>query len=111
MAKHAHKRHSAKSLFLNLCTPGNYAKRARRIAERDGHLYLNGQAYLKRQIPLLESGALKPAQIEAMKKEYGAQLERNQIFLISDDACHPNAVGHELIAEELARIIAAHILS
>ncbi|RIL11575.1 MAG: hypothetical protein DCC75_02045, partial [Proteobacteria bacterium] len=37
------------SLLLNLCTPGNYSKVARKIANNAGFLYFNGQSYLLSQ--------------------------------------------------------------
>lgn len=96
-------------LLLNLCTPGDYAKRAKKAAQKNGLLYLNGQKLLVSEIEKLKTKSLYPQMVEQMEDLYGHMLRRNQLFYITSDSCHPNAVGHRIIADELATIISPRI--
>lgn len=96
---------SANALFLALCTPNNYARVARTEAKQGGFLWFNGQTQLIRQLPEIESGKLYPEYVQQMQVSYPEDLERNRLFYITSDGCHPNELGHRFVADRLATII------
>jgi lysophospholipase L1-like esterase len=92
-------------LLLTLCTPSDYARSARGIAHEEGYLWFNGQRQLIKALPALERGELYPDYIQKMRSEYPEYLERDHLFYITSDGCHPNELGHRFVADNLARII------
>lgn len=92
-------------LLLNLCTPGSYSRLANSLADNENWLYLNGQTRLLDLIPAISQGKIETDLVAEMRKNYGEDLKRDSLYYVTSDACHPNKLGHKLIAEELARII------
>lgn len=93
-------------IVLNLCTPKDYARRAEKIATESGFQYLNGQLRLLELIPDLESNLIYPELVKTMRESYPNYLAKDKRSYVTSDGCHPNKVGHRIIAEELARILA-----
>lgn len=92
-------------MVLSLCTPGNYARRARVTAKDTGAIFFNGQRYLVNNIPAIQNGHHYPNLVSEMKNSYERELERNKLFYVTSDGCHPNKLGHALIADEMAQRI------
>lgn len=109
MSSEARKIGAKQVLLLSLCTPGNYAKKARNVAQKNSTLYLNGQALLLKLIPKIKSGDIFPDLLAEMRKNYAEALKSNELYYVSSDACHPNALGHRIVGSELAKIIAADL--
>lgn len=103
MSKEAQKNSSADVLILNLCTPAHYSKAAKGVAKNDKLLYFNGQKFLKRSLTDIVKGRLEPEMVNAMRAKYGRALKQKKLFYITSDGCHPNALGHKLLAKELAK--------
>lgn len=93
-------------LILNLCTPNNYARTASKLAEEKKLLYLNGQALLLELLPMITEGKFENTLVEEMRRNYPFELKRDPLYYITSDACHPNKLGHKVIADRLAEIIA-----
>ena len=100
----------AKTLLLNLCTPAPYSKAARTTAKEKKALYFNGQSFLKKQLKKIVAHQVEPELVDEMEKEYPASLKSNRLFYITSDGCHPNKIGHALVAKELADRIRPLIL-
>jgi len=92
-------------VILSLCSSGSYARMARTIAKQQSAIFFNGQSFLQRKIPEIKNGSIYPEYVKAMESQYGDQLRQNDIFYVSSDGCHPNALGHRLVADELAKLI------
>jgi len=105
MGKAARELSGAQTLLLTLCAPANYRKAAQKTAQRNGMLFFDGQTKLLESIPALKDGSLLPNEVSTMRREYGTTLATNDLFYVSSDACHPNAVGHSIIAAQLANTI------
>jgi lysophospholipase L1-like esterase len=105
MASSAKEMGAHDTLLLTLCTPNNYAKRARGVARSNGLLWLNGQKELLKAIPEIARGEIYPEYVKAMQERYPNDLKTNSLFYVSSDGCHPNELGHRLVAEKLASIV------
>lgn len=110
MGKKAERLGASKVILLGACSPGNYLKRMKVLAERQSYLYFNAQKYLKQVIPDIIADKVHPELVNEMKENYPRALSKNKLFYISSDGCHPNKLGHLLIAEELTRLISEVIL-
>ena len=99
----------APALLLNLCTPGDYARSARVLARQHKLLYFNGQRYLTKVLPQIVRNKLHPELVAEMAARYPDALARNNLFYITSDGCHPNKLGHRLVAERLSEQISALI--
>ena len=99
----------APALLLNLCTPGDYARSARVLARQHKFEYFNAQRYLTKLLPQIVKGKFHPEIIAQMKALYPDALARNNLFYITSDGCHPNKLGHRLVAERLSQQISALI--
>lgn len=97
---------SSAVVILNVCTPAKYAKSAGNLAREEGYLYLNGQRYLLSLLQNIKQRKVFPEYVKEMQQLYGDDLKRNELFHITSDGCHPNKLGHRLIGEALAGIIA-----
>lgn len=106
MAESAKQNGARATLILNLCTPSDYAKKARELAEQQNFLYLNGQAQLLEDLPDIIAGKIEPEIVNEMKQNYPNDLKNNSLFYITSDSCHPNKLGHAVIAKDLTEIIA-----
>jgi lysophospholipase L1-like esterase len=109
MVKIAHESGARRSLIMTVCTPGDYAKSAARAARKSRASFLNAQALLIKSIPALKSGEQYPALVAAMKEQYPEFLLRDDLFYVSSDLCHPNVVGHAIIADRLAELLEKHL--
>ena len=103
------KQNGADTLLLNLCTPGNYARAARKLSEENNLLHFNGQLHLLNSIPEIQRGGLYPQLIEDMRENYLSELNKNSTLYVTSDGCHPNKLGHEIVSDQLAQIIGDHL--
>ena len=96
-------------LLLNLCTPGNYAKTAKVLAQHKDYQYFNGQKYLLKNLPEIKEKKLFPEIVNEMEKNYGADLRNDNLLYITSDGCHPNKLGNRIIAEKLSNLISHNL--
>jgi|688.fasta_scaffold05563_10 lysophospholipase L1-like esterase len=107
MADEARALGSKNTLFLTLCTPGNYAREARVTAKRMNRLSFNAQGQLIRLIPKIKRGEAYPEYLKVMQASYPAFLRRNDRFYVTSDGCHPNELGHRFVADQLTELVEA----
>jgi len=93
------------ALLITLCTPGHYAREAKKVAESKGALWFSGQSALLKLIPSLKGGKVYPDYVKSMEERYPEFLRQNQRFYVTSDGCHPNELGHRFVADRLAEII------
>lgn len=98
-------------LALSLCTPDDYAQTARQIASDNHFLYYNGQRDLLDRIDELRTGRLYPELVQPLEATSRVSLEKNPLFYVTSDSCHPNQVGHRLIADALFKLIEQNLPS
>ncbi|RME59158.1 MAG: hypothetical protein D6780_05505, partial [Candidatus Dadabacteria bacterium] len=95
----------SKVLLLTLCVGNNYARSAYKTAKKKGYAFLNGQQLLKKAVPLLKEEFIYQEDVREMKESYGSYLNKRSLFYVTSDLCHPNRVGHKIIAEALFSLI------
>lgn len=93
------------ALFVTLCTPTSYAKKARTTARDGDFLFFGAQGKLKKLLPEIISGNAYPEYVATMQDEYPRELAQNRLFYITSDGCHPNALGHRFVADQLSELI------
>jgi lysophospholipase L1-like esterase len=98
--------HGARQVaILTLCTPNNYSRIARTLATARGYQFLNGQARMIDLLPQIKAGTVHPELVEEMTRLYPQDLKRNELFYLTSDSCHPNKLGHRLVAESLLQLV------
>ncbi len=95
----------AQTLLLSLCTPAQYRRSAAAIAKRKGFLQLDGQELLLESLPKIQSAEIYATKAQALRKDLGTLLSQEPLLYVSSDGCHPNAIGHEIIAQGLLEVI------
>ncbi|HMO02029.1 MAG TPA: SGNH/GDSL hydrolase family protein [Oligoflexia bacterium] len=105
MIKDSRRYGAEKVLVLSLCSPGHYSRAAKNTATSEGALYFNGQSYLESVVDKLSAGLLEKAEVDRLRSENKRMIESNKKLLVTSDLCHPNKIGHKLIAEELLKLI------
>lgn len=94
-------------VLLGHCTRGRPARVMAEVADATGTPHLDATRLLEEKVPALAADARFAAHREAMRERYGPELEANPIWLaFLPDRCHPNALGHQLVAESLAGVVA-----
>lgn len=105
MGKRAEKLGARKVVLLGLCAPGDYLKSMRSLARKKNFVFFNAQKYLQQLIPDIIANQIYPEMVVEMRGNYPNQLHANKLLYISSDGCHPNKIGHHLIADELTKLI------
>lgn len=92
-------------LLLGQCTRGEPARVLAQVAQESGVPHLDATALLDAAVPRIASEEAFGEQRLAMRKRYGeTELAAHPFWLaFLPDHCHPNAFGHRLVADELAR--------
>jgi lysophospholipase L1-like esterase len=100
-------RSGGEAIFVTNCARDALGEPIRRAAARTGRPILDTEALLEGAIPLVLAGG-RPG-FERYRSLYGEALLARfpHLAVYLGDHCHPNAIGHELIAEALAPMIEA----
>jgi lysophospholipase L1-like esterase len=90
------------------CVRGPVAEVVARVARETGTPYLDATALVERAVPQIAQDPTFAADRERLTQRYGAKaLTANPaLYGFLPDQCHPNGVGHRLIAEALCEIVA-----
>lgn len=107
MARRSRELGAQRSLIVSLCSPARYQQAAARAARRVKGVFVNGQEALLNAVPQLHSRTIYPTEVAAMEAEYGSSLRRDSVLYVTADGCHPNAVGHRIVAEQILAALGA----
>ena len=92
----------AKPLFLNICNGQEYLNAAEKTAKTLKVPFLNIPEIFKQNLPLAHN--IYPEKFVTYFEVYGELMEKEtQLAFLFPDFCHPNEIGHRLIAEVLFR--------
>jgi lysophospholipase L1-like esterase len=93
-------------VFLSLCCPIDYLAKMSALAKARGVAMVDGMYLLIRQIPAVRKGELYPGLIEYYRQLYGEKiLQQRRLLYVTNDTCHPNRIGHQIIADYLYKHI------
>jgi hypothetical protein len=96
-------------IFLSVCSSSVYSDAMERVAQALGSPYVNSHKIFRNydvyRDPISETGYMKET-ISRLRSIYGEDLRRNpDWYTVFPDFCHPNPVGHDLIAITLRYVI------
>jgi lysophospholipase L1-like esterase len=94
-----------KIALVSICSPANYARAMKHIAEKKDALFYNGQYHLRKSIPALKKGKKYPSLVHDMEQRFPKLLHQQSLLYVSSDGCHPNKIGNRIIAKKLARVL------
>ncbi|MCB0355248.1 MAG: SGNH/GDSL hydrolase family protein, partial [Bdellovibrionales bacterium] len=92
-------------LLLGVCSPSTYLKAMRLTAKRLGAYFVNGQLKMKESVLPLQNGQLFSAESQELLERFGSHIKNQPLLYVTSDGCHPNAIGHKLIAEEIVHAL------
>jgi lysophospholipase L1-like esterase len=95
-------------VLVGQCTRGKVAAVMARVAADTGTPYLDATALLDAAVPTIATAPRYAPQREQLAERYGAgEIAAHPRWLaFLPDACHPNPLGHELVADALAGVVA-----
>lgn len=90
------------------CVRGETAGVLARVAQEAAAPYLDATALVEAAIPRIAADPRLAAEREALVARYGATrlAKEPRLYGFLPDLCHPNAIGHRLIADALAPLVA-----
>ncbi|HET9481218.1 MAG TPA: GDSL-type esterase/lipase family protein [Candidatus Polarisedimenticolia bacterium] len=97
----------ADPIFVAHCTPGHLGEPMRRAAGASGAPLIESGPLLERSVEQGVASARFPQEAARLRSLYTAALMERfgwlQVYLT--DHCHPNSIGHQLVAEALLPIV------
>lgn len=94
-------------VLLGHCTRGQPARVMAEVAAETDTPHLDAVRLLEEQIPALAEDERFAAHRAASHERYGSEIDRNPLWLaFLPDRCHPNVLGHQLVADALADVVA-----
>lgn len=100
-----------KTVLLGLCCPIDYLAKMSAVARRRNVPMMDGMYLMLQNLNAVQQNPEFREQIAGLESLFGRPvLEKNRILLVTSDSCHPNAIGHRLIAEALAEKVFSDIV-
>jgi len=89
-------------VFLGLCCPVDYLAPMSMLGKRLGVTQMDGMHILLQGIPEITAGKFHPELYKYYLELYGREiLEARRIMTVTSDSCHPNRLGHRVLAAAL----------
>lgn len=96
------KKRGIETALLSLCCSLDYLAKLSSIGRRKGIPMIDGMYVLLHFLPSVQEGELYPELALYYKNLYGEQvLKDRRILYVTSDTCHPNKIGHRIIASTL----------
>ena len=94
--------HGCRAAFLALCCPLDYLAPMSALAQRLEIPHMDGMQILLRSVPQIQAGEIEPELYRYYRELYGEQiLRQRRILTVTSDSCHPNRLGHIVLAAAL----------
>ena len=91
----------AKPIFVNICNEGEYGNAAKKIAKALHVPFYSFPEIFKPYLPKIHD--LYPEKFIYYFEAYGKLIEKeDRLVFLFPDLCHPNSIGHELMANILS---------
>ena len=95
---------NCRAVFLGLCCPMDYLAPMTAMGNRLGVDTMDGMHILLRSIPEIKSGKRYPSLYQYYRDLYGDEvLDSRRIMTVTSDSCHPNRLGHSVLADALEK--------
>jgi lysophospholipase L1-like esterase len=96
--------HGARTILLGLCCPLDYLAKMTSVGRRKGVPAFDGMYLMMEALPAIQRGLLEPEKARFYEDLYGREiLAGRRILYVTSDSCHPNVLGHLVLAEALAK--------
>lgn len=96
------RQHHARVAFLSLCCPVDYWETMAKVARENGLPFIDGMNVLIRGVEPVRAGKRFPEMAAALRTLMGSRaLSQMPMLYTTSDTCHPNAIGHRLLADEI----------
>ena len=90
------------SVLLALCCPLDYLSKMSAVGGREGVPAIDGMHILLEELPCIQAGDCYPELTAYYRELYGAELlENRRLLYVTSDTCHPNRLGHRVLADAL----------
>ena len=90
------------TVLLGLCCPIDYLAKMSAIGQRHDVVAVDGMNILLRHIPAIQAGTEYASLAARYRELYGKEvLESRRILYVTSDSCHPNIIGHQILARYL----------
>lgn len=94
--------HGCRPIFLGLCCPADYLAPMSALAQRLEVKHMDGMHILLHSVPEIKAGNFNPELYRYYRNLYGEEiLEKRRILTVTSDSCHPNRLGHRVLAAAL----------
>jgi lysophospholipase L1-like esterase len=91
------------SVLIALCTVPEYIRMMQYVADTEGMPMVNGLQIFEDKMLDVRDGRLYPEERAYYVPVYGEDTLRDNLrYNVTSDGCHPNRVGHNLLADALA---------
>ncbi len=97
-----------RTVMVSLCSPPTYQAAIQRAATRVHAGFVNGQQVITDAVPLLNAGALFSEEMAAMRSGFGRSLAQEPLLAVTSDGCHPNRIGHRMVADKVFEAMRPH---
>lgn len=89
-------------VLLGLCCPMDYLAKMSAVAKRHGLISMDGMHIMLREIRKIREGTRYAEWGRYYLNLYGEDiLEKRRILYVTSDTCHPNIIGHKILAQAL----------
>ena len=96
------KKRGIQTVLLGICCPVDYLAKMSAIGKRKGAVMIDGMHALIQNIPLIQEGKKYREMAGYYRELYGENiLKERRILYVTNDTCHPNVIGHKIIADIL----------
>jgi|GEM_PF-1281251 len=93
------RKHGFRTILLGLCCPLDYMAKMSAVGRREGVLAVDGMHLLLGQLKAIEEGTAFQNEADWYRDLYGAEiLRKRRILYVTSDSCHPNIIGHRILA-------------
>jgi lysophospholipase L1-like esterase len=96
------KKSGVETVLLGLCCPIDYLAKMSAVARREGARSMDGMHILLQKLPCIQTGDCYKNLSRYYERLYGREvLENRRMLYVTSDTCHPNRLGHRILAEAL----------
>jgi lysophospholipase L1-like esterase len=90
------------TVILPLCCPLDYLAAQSALAKRENVRIIDGTFILLDTVQAIQQGQREPALARHYEELYGMDLlQSRRLLYVTNDTCHPNILGHRILADAL----------
>lgn len=101
------KKHGTISILVAMCARDNYEKAVKEAGLTTGTPVISVKELFRGHINEFAQSADYSKEAQKVREKFGVYLTDYPYLLFTNDGCHPNPLGHRIIAEEIFNKIAA----